>query len=178
MNIIGQGIVLRAVELDDVPALHRWSNDPDIQNALVGWHFPLSRHSLQQWVEGFAHDSRDQRFIIDAAGIGAVGMVTLTGINWKDRNAFHGVLIGEHAQRRRGHALAAVRAIMDYAFQELGLERLDTSILETNRASIDLHVKRCGWMEEGRKLRAAYRKGSFHTLVVLGAMRDVHAPTQ
>lgn len=50
MNIQGKTVTLRAPELDDVPRLHRWSNDPEVWNMLGGWHFPFSSRSTEDWV--------------------------------------------------------------------------------------------------------------------------------
>lgn len=172
MNILGEKVFLRAIEREDLGRLHRWSNDPDVQRSLGGWHFPLSIAAIERWSESFRHDDVDQRFVIDVHGVGPVGLVTLTKINWKDRNAFHGILIGEATQRRKGYAVDAVRAVMRYAFAELGLERLDTTIVEFNSASLRLHTERCGWTEEGRKLNAVYRGGKFCSLVILGVTRE------
>ena len=171
MNIAGRTVLLRAIEIEDLPVLHRWSNDPEVQNSLGGWHFPLSKAALQRWVEHFRHDGADQRFIVDGAEAGPVGLVTLTSINWKDRNAFHGLLIGERDQRRKGFAADALFTIMRYAFEELGLQRLDTTIVEYNNASLALHVNKCGWREEGRKKEAVFRQNRFWSNILLGMTR-------
>ena len=172
MNICGKLVTLRAVEAADVAALHRWSNDPDVQQGLGGWHFPLSMASLQAWVSSFRHDALDQRMIIEAAEGRAIGLITLTSINWKDRNAFHGVLIGEKDAQRKGLATDAVLAVMRYAFEELALQRLDTTIVEYNVASVALHVDKCGWRLEGRKEQAVFRNNRYWANLVLGVTRD------
>ena len=172
MNIVGNKVVLRAIEGDDIDAIHRWTNDPEVQESLGGWHFPVSKAGLLNWIASFRYDGLDQRFIIDASKTGPVGLVTLTSINWKDRNAFHGVLIGERQHRRKGLGADAVLAIMRYAFEELNLQRLDTTIVEYNTASLALHVEACGWVEEGRKAMAIFRKNRFWANVILGITRD------
>lgn len=172
MNIIGNKVTLRAIELDDVDAIHRWTNDPEVQESLGGWHFPISKTGLQSWIASFRYDSLDQRFIVDAAEAGPVGLVALTSINWKDRSAFHGVLVGERRHRRKGFAANAVVAVMRYAFEELGLQRLDTTIVEYNTASLALHVETCGWVQEGRKEMAVFRRNKFWANVILGITRD------
>ncbi len=171
MNIAGTRVMLRAIEIIDLEPVHRWANDPEIQGQLGGWHFPLSKTSLATWIQSFRHDSCDQRFIIDAPGAGPIGIATLTQINWKDRNAFEGILIGEPGERRKGHATDALAALSRYAFEELGLERLDTTIVEFNDASLKLHED-CGWVREGRKERAVFRKNRFWTNVLLGMTRS------
>ncbi|NKB56770.1 MAG: GNAT family N-acetyltransferase [Alphaproteobacteria bacterium] len=172
MNVVGDNIVLRAVERADLPLLHGWANDPEIQYNLGRWHFPLSEADLEGWFEGFRYDGTDQRFMIDTSDHGAIGMTNLVDINWKDRNAFTGLLIGTPALRRKGYGKDAVTTMMRYAFEELGLERLDTTIIAHNKASLDLYLEKCGWIEEGRKGRVFFRRNEFHDNVILGVTRD------
>lgn len=172
MNIVGERTVLRAVERDDLPLLHGWANDPEIQFNLGSWHFPLSRTGMERWFESFRYDANDQRFMIDAPDHGAIGMTNLVDINWKDRNAFTGMLIGDPALRGKGYGTDAVRTIMSYAFEELQLERLDTTIIAHNAASLALYIDKCGWIEEGRKARAFFRRNEFHDNVILGITRE------
>jgi RimJ/RimL family protein N-acetyltransferase len=175
MNIMGRQVTLRAIELDDVEVVHRWSNDPEVQGNLGGWHFPLSKAALAKWISGFTYDGRDQRFIVDHHTEGAVGIAALTDINWKDRNAFHGLLIGERTQRRQGLGADVVIAIMRYAFEELGLQRLDTTIVEFNLASMKLHEQKCGWAIEGRKEAAVFRRNRYWALNILGITAEAYA---
>lgn len=172
MNITGKSIVLRAVERTDLVLLHEWANDPDIQYNLGRWHFPLSLAALERWFETFRHDGVDQRFMIDTKDNGAIGMTNLVDINWKDRNAFTGLMIGAASLRRRGYGADAVQTVMRYAFEELGLERLDTTIIAHNEASLGLYIGKCGWAEEGRKSRAFFRRNTFHDNVILGITRE------
>lgn len=172
MNIKGQKVILRAIEREDVPLLTRWSNNPEIQYNLGNWHFPLSSASLEKWVLNFQYDSVDQRFIIESEANGPIGLTNLVSINWKDRNAFHGILIGESKYRGCGFGQDTVCALMKYAFEELNLERLDTSIIEYNEASLKLYLKKCGWREEGRKENAFFRKNQYWQNILLGVTRD------
>ena len=40
MNIKGKVVTLRALEMDDLELLTKWSNSPEIWYNLGGWHFP------------------------------------------------------------------------------------------------------------------------------------------
>ena len=171
MNIFGDNVVLRAVERTDLPLLHAWANDPEIQFNLGNWHFPLSLAGLERWFDTFRYDAIDQRFIVDVPEHGAIGLTNLVNINWKDRNAFTGLLIGVPALRARGYGADCVRTVMRYAFEELQMERLDTTIIAHNEASLRLYLEKCGWVEEGRKERAFFRRNRFHDNVILGVTR-------
>jgi len=157
--IRGKKMWLRAINASDVEALYRWSNDPDTWALLGGWHFPLSRESVASWVSSLKADSLHQRFIIETPDIGVIGTANLVDINWKDSNAFHGTMIGEAKARGQGFGYDVVMTVMRYAFDELGLHRLDTTIIEHNQVSMKLYRDRCGWKEEGRQSGWYFRNG-------------------
>lgn len=172
MNISGKHVVLRAIERGDLATLHRWANDPEIQQALGGWHFPTSLKDQEEWFAGLSCHSLNQRFAIETRAQGLVGTANLVSIDWKNRNAFHGVMIGDKAIRGKGYGVDAVMALMRYAFDELGLARLDTDIIEYNEASLKMHVDKCGWVVEGKKANAYFRQGRYWQKLVLGITRE------
>ena len=87
-------------------------------------------------------------------------------IDWKNRRADHGIKISSHSNRAKGIGTDAVMAIMRYAFDELGLNRLDTSRFDTNEPSMKLYPK-CGWKEEGVRREYVYKKALLEILRLL-----------
>ena len=63
-------------------------------------------------------------------------------------------------------------AVMRYAFDELGLERLDTDIIECNLPSLRLYTERCGWTRDGVRERAYFREGRWWDKVLVGITRE------
>lgn len=172
MNIAGRTVTLRALESGDLPLLHAWANDPELQPMLGGWHFPTSLRDQEQWLQAQGCNSLHQRFAIDVPGHGCVGTANLVSIDWKNRSAFEGLLLGDRDVRGRGLGRDTVMALMRYAFEELGLVRLDTDIIEYNQPSLRLHVERCAWLIEGRKPQAYFRRGRWWEKVLLGITAD------
>jgi RimJ/RimL family protein N-acetyltransferase len=168
MNIHGDSIVIRAIEFEDLPALHLWSNDPEIWYNLGGWHFPSSQEELQQWLTTLPQDKLNQRWVVCTQEHGPIGYANLVSLDWKNRSAFHGLYIGDPVMRGKGHARDAVLSLMRYAFDELGLRRLDTDIIEYNERSLAFYTKKCGWRVEGEKADAYYRKGRWWNKYLLG----------
>ncbi|MGZ4820004.1 MAG: GNAT family N-acetyltransferase [Limisphaerales bacterium] len=172
MNIRGKIVTLRAPELGDVEKLHKWSNDPDIWRMLGGWHFPFSSRSTEEWVRTRKDNNlTDQVFCIDTPEEGLIGTANLVNIDWKNKTAFHGMMIGEANLRGRGYALDTVFAIMRYAFLDLGLNRLDGDMIAYNHRSIKFYLEKCGWKQEGIRRDWYYRDGQFHDKVVVGVTR-------
>lgn len=172
MNIQGESVVIRAIEVEDLPVLHRWNNDPEIWYNLGGWHFPSSQGELQRWLDTLAQDKLNQRWLVCTEECGPIGYVNLVSLDWKNRSAFHGLYIGESSQRGKGYAQDTVNAIMKYAFDELGLRRLDTDIIEYNKRSLAFYTKKCGWQVEGEKNDAYYRQGCWWKKYLLGITLD------
>lgn len=176
MNILGKRVLLRAIEEEDLPLLHRWANDPEIWANLGGWHFPSSFDSMKAWFAGLRTDQLNQRFAIETRdGRELIGTANLVSIDWKNNHAFHGMMLGPLDLRGKGYGLDTVMAVMRYAFDELHLERLDGDIIEHNEPSYRLYVGKCGWKEEGRLRRWHFRQGRYWDKIVVGVTRDDYA---
>lgn len=172
MNISGKKVTLRAIEKKDLPLLQKWSNDQEVQYLLGGWHLPSSMDTMEKWLERIQSDQLNQRFAIENEEGELIGSANLVDINWKDRNAFTGIMLGNIDMRGKGYGTDTVMAIMRYAFEELGLERLDTTIIEYNEASLKLYCEKCGWKKEGVKKNWYWRKNRFWNKIIIGITRD------
>ncbi|SNS61861.1 Protein N-acetyltransferase, RimJ/RimL family [Noviherbaspirillum humi] len=157
----------------DTPLLHQWANDPELWASLVGWHFPYSAGSAENWVRNYDGRSIDSiSLCIEDEELGLIGTASLKPINWKDRNAFYGIMLGDPNTRGRGLGKDAAMAIMRYAFDELDLVRLDTEIVGSNKVSLEFHVQALGWKIEGVKKDWFYRDGKRHDKVIAGITAD------
>lgn len=162
MNIYGKRIYLRAMELADMEMYREMANDPDIEWMIGGWSFPISTKEQNDWYDKVIADKKNLRFtIVLKEDDEAVGMVNLVNIDWKNRSGFHGIKLSSKAPKGQGIATDAVMAIMQYAFEELQLNRLDGAWTEYNKASIALY-KKCGWEIEGCKKRGVFKRGKYY----------------
>ena len=172
MDILGKTVRLRAVEETDLPLLHSWGNTPDLWRLLGGWHFPSSKISTKNWFEKLQNDHLNVRLAITTEEHGIVGLANILDIDWKNKNAFHGMMLGNLDFRGRGIGRDTVMAIMRYAFDELGLQRLDGSMIEFNDASVGLYCNKCGWKEEGRQRKWYFREGRFWDRILVGVTAE------
>lgn len=178
MNIQGERIILRAIEAEDLPLIVKWYNDPSIASMLGGWKFPVSLKKIEGWFQGIQGDDLNQRFAIQCSDLGLIGTANLVEINWKDRTATHGILLGEQEFRGKGYATETVLTLMRYAFEELGLYRLDSTIISSNTSSLRLYLERCGWKEEGRLRGWYWRNGKRWDKVMIGVTIDDYRALQ
>lgn len=171
--IRGKIVSLRAIEEDDLPRLHLWANDPVTQDGIGEQHFPSSLQFHRQWFQKLAEDRLNQRFVVDAPGVGGIGLSSIVSIDWRNRHAWHGLVLGDASHRGKGYGVDAILTTMRYAFDELGLERLDGAMIEYNKASLATYCgRKVGWKEEGRRRNYFFRKGRFWDQVIVGVTRD------
>lgn len=171
MNIKGKFVTLRQMSKSDMQLICDMFNDPELENLVVGWAFPLSIEQQNLWFENNIGDNRNFRFVIETPEDGAIGIATLTDIDWKNRRAYHGIKLANIERHSKGVGTDAVMAIMRYAFDELGLHRLDGSWFDFNVPSKKLYTK-CGWKEEGIKRDYIYKRGEWRNLTVVGVLES------
>ena len=176
MNIYGKKVYLRAMEPEDMEMLRAMTNDPETERMLGGWSFPVSKKGQMDWYERVAGDRNNLRFtIVVTENDKAIGMVNLVDIDWKNGSAFHGIRLS--ADKGNGYGTDAVMALMKYAFEELRLNRMDTTIIEYNTPSQGLYRK-CGWTFEGTKKKAYYREGKHFDMLMVGITDDEYYLTK
>lgn len=168
MYIYGKKVVIRAMELEGCELVRKIFNTPEIEDLVVGWAFPLSSYSQKKWFE-HNHDTQNFRFIIETKDDGAIGEDTLLDIDWKNRMAQHGIKLAKNHIRVKGYGTDTFMTIMRYAFDELGLNRLNGSWFSENIALKTMHMK-CGWKEEGVRKNYIYKRGKYRGLVETGIL--------
>lgn len=162
MNIIGKKIYLRAMEPGDMEMYREMANDPETEWMIGGWSFPISKKEQLEWYEKVILDKNNFRFtIVMRESEQPVGMVNLVNIDWKNRSGYHGIKLSPQSPKGKGIGTDAVMTIMEYAFDELQFNRLDTAWSEYNKASIGLY-KKCGWSIEGCKKRGVFKRGKYY----------------
>ena len=164
MNIYGKKVLLRAIEMEDSELIYEMFNDPEIENLVGGWAFPLSLFSQKKWLELHYNDQTALRFVIDTKEDGAVGIIALTDIDWKNRRADIGIKLATEENRSKGYGTDAMMAMLRYAFDELGFHRMEATRLAMNQASARI-LEKCGFTNEGVKREYIYKGGKYRDLV-------------
>lgn len=171
MNIYGKKVVLRAMELEDCELVRGMFNDPEIEAMVTGWAFPISRFAQEQWYRTHYNDTDNYRFVIESLDGTALGIATLTNIDWKNRCALHGMKLARRNDGHKGFGTDTVMAIMRYAFDELQLHRLNGSWFSYNIPSKSMYMK-CGWKEEGIQRECVFKGGKYRDIIITGILES------
>ncbi|WP_064435735.1 GNAT family N-acetyltransferase [Pseudoalteromonas neustonica] len=171
MNVFGELVTLRSIERTDADFLLELVNSPELEYWVVGSSVPISTIQQEKWIDNIGNSHTDIRLIVENKEGVAVGFANLVQIDPINRTAVHGVKFAKEF-RGCGYAKDTVIAIMEYAFNTLNLNRLESTILEYNDSSIGLYTKACGWSVEGIKKSAVYKNGVYNNLVMIGITKD------
>ncbi|BAS27556.1 GNAT family N-acetyltransferase [Limnochorda pilosa] len=149
----GQRVRLRPLQPQDLDHIVRWTNDPEIRELLEG-EYPEEPDEGRLWYQRACSDRRSRQFIIEAQDGTAIGDIALGEISWRAREGELRIRIGEKAYWDQGYGTEAVRALLAYAFEELGFRRVYLRVFTSNRRAIRCYVK-SGFLPEGRLVRKA-----------------------
>ncbi|MGH3412003.1 MAG: GNAT family N-acetyltransferase [Marmoricola sp.] len=169
--LVGERVRLRGVREDDLPQLARWEMDAGRTATLSNQVLPPSeakaKERLAKWS---ANDEDEVGFAIETLADPPVllGSVHLWGARSKDRCATLGIAL-DRDHTGRGHGTDATRVIVDYAFREMGLHRVQLDVAPFNRAGIRAYEK-VGFVEEGRHREAVWHDGQWYDEVLMSLL--------
>lgn len=171
--IIKYGCVkLRAVEEKDFELLLNLINAPEIENMTGGWHYPVSCMAQKCWMENFENSDQCIKLMIELINSKTIGMISLENINWKDRAAAVSYKICAALEDRiKGDTLDALKGMIGYAFNEMGMNCIYAEILEENYFSRNL-CKRAGFIEEGIMRKRVYKNGKYRNFVSVSILKE------
>ena len=171
--IRGEQVFLRPSEREDLPLFVRWFNDIDVLRNLAMF-APMSDAAEAAWFDRMlaAQGSTDYHFVIclltDGRPIGTIG---LHGLDLQNGSADFGIAIGEKSEWSKGHGTDALRAICDFGFGEVRLERISLLVYAGNDRARRSYEK-AGFVHEGTLRRAHFARGEHHDVHVMSLLRD------
>ena len=172
-GITGTRVRLRAIRREDLETLRGYVNDPEVMQ-YSNQYQPISEAAQEEWFAGLgrAHDS--VWFALDdVRGDEAklVGTCCLVGIDWVSRLAELRIRIGDKSAWGCGLGTEATRILVNYAFEDLNLERVWLRVFEMNPRAIRMYEK-VGFVQEGRLRRASFIQGKMVDVLLMGMLKD------
>lgn len=159
---------LREEDLDG--AYMEWFEDDLVMKASVNGRFPISRASIQDFLETIRNRERISWGIRHSIE-GLVGTFSLQSISWPDSSAEFAILIGNKAHWSKGVGKMALNHAIVHAFDTLGLHRLSLGTPEFNQGMVSI-AERAGFKQEGIRLEAFWSGGHWHNVLEFGLLKD------
>jgi RimJ/RimL family protein N-acetyltransferase len=171
--IRGERVYLRPAEREDLPRFVRWFADADVSRHLTV-RAPFSQAMEEQWFTAMVdrQGRTDYHFVIcrltDGEPIGTVGLHELDFVNG---NAEFGISIGEKSEWNQGYGTDALRAICDFGFGSLRLQRIELEVYAENARALRSYQK-AGFVLEGTLRQRHFSEGRHSDVMVMSLLRD------
>lgn len=164
-------IKLRKLTLNDTNIYHSWRNDVEVMYTTSPLLDIYTLEETEEFISLIISQSNAKSYIIEHKETNqAVGIVSLSNIDYKNRSAECIIDIGEKATWGKGIGKAALSLILEYAFRELNLHRVFLNVFSFNERAIKLYEK-MGFMREGVLRQAFYRAG-WHDIVIMSILKN------
>ncbi len=148
-----ENILLRALEPEDLEYLYKWENDMDlwdVSDTLT----PFSHYTLKKYIENSHEDiytSKQLRLmIVRQDDKQPIGLIDLYDFDPYHQRAGLGIMIHNTENRKQGYASSAIKLMLDYCFETLGLHQVYSSIPSCNIASLKL-FEATGFTQTGHR---------------------------
>ncbi|TYT62946.1 GNAT family N-acetyltransferase [Natrialba swarupiae] len=171
--LAGERVELRTIESEDIEAVRRWMNHTEIRRYIDEFRYPTSRTEYEEWADDGVSSGRvDLLICVDGDPVGRIRLVPLDETRgWGNL----GFVIGpDHCHN--GYATEAADLIVEYAFTELRLHRLEGKALAPNEGSQRV-LETLGFVREGRRREVAVVDGEYVDEVWYGLLRAEWADT-
>lgn len=163
---------LREIERRDVIEINRWRNDPELMDTLGGGYRFINSDVDNEWYERYLKArSNNVRCAIVDENDEIIGCVFLLNIDNINHSAELHIMIGNKKNQNKGIGTFAVSSMVNHAFYNLNLCRLQLEVLDYNTAAQHLY-KKIGFKEEGRKRKAVFKNGKYVDEIIMGLLRE------
>jgi RimJ/RimL family protein N-acetyltransferase len=171
-RLVGERIELRRHARENYRLYGEWYGDPEIWR-LTSWAAsPLSPFAVERLFEDRELSSTDDSFAIYLKdGEEPIGVVSLMNISEANASAELSVIVGDPDDRHHGYGAEAMSMLLEYGFEELGLNRVGLSVFAFNEDAISTYEK-LGFREEGRLRGALKRDGTFHDAILMSILES------
>ncbi len=170
--IQGTLVCLREYRKEDAERAQGFLNNPELSRLLsTGVPFPLTLWDEEKWVESqsvqkelynFAIETVKERLYIGGCGINA--------LDWKNRAATVGIMIGDPEFWGKGYGTEAMRLLIGFIFEQMNMNRIELRVFSFNERARKSYEK-VGFVPEGRLRQALYRDGAFHDELPMSILR-------
>ena len=162
MNILGEKVLLRAIEERDRDMFLELINDPDIERMIGGKSFPVSLIEQEEWIIKQSGSKSDLRCVVvlrdnEKQGLGTI---ILSNLDYKNGVCQVHIKMTKSEGQGKGYGTDALKTITKYAFNELRLNCIYADVLSYNSISQHLFEK-CGYKKDGVLRSRVYKNGRY-----------------
>lgn len=164
---------LREIERKDLNSINSWRNNPELIEQLGAPYRFINIEVDQKWFDSYMNNRSSQVrcAIVDETEDKILGLVSLVSVNPMNQSAEFHIMIGNKDKQGKGIGSFAIREMLNHAFNNMNLNRVELTVLENNDRAKHLYEKN-GFIFEGRKRKAKFKGGKFVDMLMYAIIRD------
>ena len=154
-------LILSSVTLADCSENYlSWLNDTNVNMYLESGFYDHNMQELVDFVNGYQSNNKAVFLVIRLKDNNKhIGNIKIDKINYIHRNCEYGIMMGDKTEWGKGYAKEASIAIINYAFEELGLNKVNLGVIDSNNVAVNLYEK-MGFIVEGILKQNFYERSS------------------
>ena len=166
-------IYIREITEDDIRCINKFRNRRELMDALLAPFRYINPESDKEWFLSYkANRENNVRCAICLEETDEViGVVYLLNINWIVRSGEFSIFIGDKIWRGKHYGESASIKMLEHAFRDLNLNRIQLKVLEINAQAISLYEK-LGFKIEGIQRQAAFKNDGYRDVVLMSLLKD------
>ncbi len=175
-HLIKSRIRLRAAEKSDIDHFLRWINDPEVTENLMQIS-PISRAEEERWYDAMLERPANLHILVieikDSKTPGdwrPIGNCQFIQIDWRNRSAELGIMIGEKSCWNQGYGTETVLLLLEHGFQTLNLHRIWLQVFSKNARGMRAYEK-AGFITEGKFRQAHYQHGQYFDVYLMSVLK-------
>ena len=170
-HMYGEGIRLRDYRDSDYKHMRAWVNNPRSLARCLTFFYPHSEAGTRKFLD-MAASSNWKGFVIAFRDTEEyIGQVDFVKLDEKNGWGELGIVIGNEEYLGKGYGTEALQLIIDFAFDQLRLNRVELVCWSFNARARHVYEK-LGFVQEGVRRQKRYRNGGFHDEICYGLLRE------
>lgn len=165
---------MRGITRDDLDLsknYFQWFNDAEVMRYMYRGLMPNTEESMGAFYQSISRSATDAVFaIVVKDGDVHIGNTGLHHIDWVNRRAEFGIIIGEKDCWGRGYGSEAAALMVEYGFRRLNLHRIYLGVHAEHAAGVRAYEK-AGFTVEGRLRDEFFRDGRYADRLIMGIVR-------
>ena len=174
MRIETERLILRPMEESDADALFPLINDADVAINMLSVPHPYPEDAYVPWIRQSREamerkEMYETAIVLKETGL-PIGACTIMNISWGHMRAEIGYWLGK-PYWGQGYMTEAVKGMLRFGFEELGLERIYAICFKRNKASARV-LEKAGLKYEGLMRHGVKKGDEFLDVPLFGIIRE------
>lgn len=164
---------LRELTRGDLPVINEWRNDEKLI-AFLGAPFRYIDIEVDnKWFDSYMSNRNScvRCAIIESETNEVIGLVNLINIDYINRSCTVSIMIGKSENQGKGAGEYALGKMIDHAFLNLNMNRVELTVLSDNIRAQKLYSK-IGFKKEGVKRSCVFKHGSYKDMIIMSILNS------